>query len=311
VEAWIDLDRGLVRQEVGSPSEGGWALLIADGRQHVRFGTPADQDGPARDCLTEGITVSLVAPCTRSHERARTVGSSTRNGRSVLVLDTDLTQSTKKLSATGTSRVWVDTKTGLPVASDLRSKATVGTQVVRHHTTGSETHEFVPAGSLAEDFFTAESVTAWATAAHAASQRTREERQAQLDQPGTELRTGAVSDGATWTLGETHSGMEQCFSLTINDGAQIGGGKRCGSTSGFDTQHLPLSTITVVGHPAVTIVNAPRGTTAIKVTAHRGKNGAAVTVADRDAIVASNGIVAFVVELPEGAHANVSAKSID
>jgi hypothetical protein len=310
VEAWIDLDRGLVRQHVGSISTGGWALLIANGRQYTRFGMPADRDGPARDCLTSGITVSLVAPCTRSHEQPRTVGSATRDGRSLLVLDTDLTQTTKNLSATGTSRVWVDPKTGFPVASDMRSKARIGSQVVRHHATANETHEFVPASALPADFFTEDSVTAWATTAHTAGEKIREERQARRDQhPGTVLRTGSLSDGATWTLRETHDGTEQCLSLTIGDGAQSGGGSRCDGAASIDTRHLPLSTVTVVGHPAVTIVNAPRGTTAVKVTVHRGKRGPAVTVTSREPIATPNGKTAFVVELPASAHSNVSAKS--
>jgi hypothetical protein len=171
VETWIDLDRGLVRQQVGDgETRGSWALLISRGTQRVRYGNPAaDKDGPARDCLLTGIAASLVAPCTRSREAARTVAPTARDGRPMLVLRSDLAHSTKKISITGTGRIWVDPTTWFPVSLTSKAKATTRNDVVRVHTTATETHEFVAAESLPADFFTAASVTAWADHAYSST----------------------------------------------------------------------------------------------------------------------------------------------
>ncbi len=310
IEVWIDLDRGLVRQQVGNTTDGGgWAVLVADGRQYVRFGSPSDKDGPARDCLLNGTTALLVAPCTLSHQYPRTVETGTRDGHSVLMLDSDRSATFKDRSSIATNRVWVDAKTSFPVASELKTRTVVGKQDVRQHVTTTEAHEFVSANSLPVDFFTPESVTAWSTAAHAASEQAAETRRQRLNRPGPVRGTGTLSDGSTWTVDERTDGIHPCFDITITSGLESGGGGCAGATS-FDRESLPRNTTALRGHPTVVMVTAPRDTTAIEVTA-RGNRTEAVHLTNRDPIKSSAGFVAFVVELPARTHADVSAKVVN
>ncbi len=147
------------------------------------------------------------------------------------------------------------------------------------------------------DFFTVESVTAWTDAAYAAVVSHRVDGEPQ-EEPGPVLQTGLLTDGTPWTISEVTVGDQTCFELKVNDGGPSTGATSCVYLDEVNPQHLGASISQVGKHSTVAVVLAPNGTQAIEVSSHAKHSSESVTTRSDAPIVASDGSVAFLVELP-------------
>ncbi len=144
VEAWIDVERGLVRTQQGTLDDGGSASLVADGVMHF---LPQSQgsDLAASRCATGGLAASLVATCATALPRTAKVVATTHDGHPAWELVDTFDRSSHGTTVTGTNRTWFDRASKLPVARDSTSTYRSKRGTTPLHMAATETHEFVPA----------------------------------------------------------------------------------------------------------------------------------------------------------------------
>jgi hypothetical protein len=177
VESWVDTANDVARQQTRPP---GSAQLLVDDHQYVAIRTQTVDAGNVPPCHGTSPALALIVNCPAkipTLNASQHVETAMIRGRAAVVL---VTQFRPTLRAgqppRGTTRLYLDAKSFLPIAArtDSEGSVTTGTGDAQGTSTKTVTfeahrrstfeHVFTPTEILPPDFFTPASIGAWAAA---------------------------------------------------------------------------------------------------------------------------------------------------